>query len=143
MTEVKRPWSVGQGLLTPFAWAFTKAGHRHFAEWITALALNVEEHTITQSVLAIERPEDWKALADQVQVARRTVSRAGPGVQGPAPGCLRWGLRAAERGPAAGRTRGWVAPHRVPHAVELTGLQMVELFCARFRQYYLFLETRG
>ena len=62
MTEVKRLWAVWQGLLTPFAWAFTKAGHRHFAEWITALALNVEEHTITQSVLAIERPEDWKAL---------------------------------------------------------------------------------
>ena len=26
------------------------------------MALNVEEHTITQSVLAIERPADWKAL---------------------------------------------------------------------------------
>jgi hypothetical protein len=62
MTEVTRLWSVWQGLLSPFAWAFTKAGHRRFAEWITALALNVEEHTITQSVLAIERPDDWKAL---------------------------------------------------------------------------------
>ena len=62
MTEVTRLWSVWQGLLSPFAWAFTKAGYRRFAEWITALALNVEEHTITQSVLAIERPDDWKAL---------------------------------------------------------------------------------
>ena len=26
------------------------------------MALNVEEHTITQSVLALERPADWKAL---------------------------------------------------------------------------------
>ncbi len=62
MTEVTRLWSVWQGLLDPFAWAFTRAGFRRFAEWVTALALNVEEHTITQSVLAIERPDDWKAL---------------------------------------------------------------------------------
>ena len=45
-----------------FAWAFTRPGYRRFAEWVTALALNVEEHTITQSVLAIERPADWKAM---------------------------------------------------------------------------------
>ena len=52
----------GKPLLQPFAWAFTRPGHRRFVEWVTALALNVEEHTITQSVLAIERPADWKAL---------------------------------------------------------------------------------
>src|SRR5436190_24244744 len=62
MTEVTRLWSVWQGLLSPFAWAFTRAGHRRFAEWVTALALNVEEHTITQSVVAIERTADWKAM---------------------------------------------------------------------------------
>ena len=62
MTEVTRLWSVWQGLLSPFAWAFTKAGFRRFAEWITAMALNVEEHTITQSVLALDRPADWKAM---------------------------------------------------------------------------------
>ncbi len=62
MTEVTQLWSIWQALLSPFAWAFTKAGQRRFVEWITALALNVEEHTITQSVLAIERPDDWKAL---------------------------------------------------------------------------------
>jgi hypothetical protein len=49
-------------LLQSFAWAFTRPGHRRFAEWVTALALNVEEHTITQSMLAIERPADWKAM---------------------------------------------------------------------------------
>src|SRR5512147_784308 len=62
MTEATRLWSVWQALLNRFAWAFTRAGHRRFAEWVTALALNVEEHTITQSVLAVERPDDWKAL---------------------------------------------------------------------------------
>ena len=62
MTEATLIWSIWQRLLQPFAWAFTRPGFRRFAEWITALALNVEEHTITQSVLAIERPADWKAL---------------------------------------------------------------------------------
>ena len=52
----------GKPCSSAFAWAFTRPGHRRFAEWVTALALNVEEHTITQSVLAIERPADWKAL---------------------------------------------------------------------------------
>ena len=28
MTEVTRLWSVWQGLLSPFAWAFTRAGFR-------------------------------------------------------------------------------------------------------------------
>ena len=62
MTDATLIWSIWQALLQPFAWAFTRRGFRRFAEWITALALNVEEHTITQSVLALERPADWKAL---------------------------------------------------------------------------------
>jgi hypothetical protein len=55
-------WSLWQHLLLAFAWAFTRPGYRRFAEWVTALALNVEEHTITQSVTAIERVADWKAM---------------------------------------------------------------------------------
>ena len=62
MTEAKLTWSIWQALLNAFAWAFTRRGFHHFAEWITALALNVEEHTITQSVLALEQPAAWKAL---------------------------------------------------------------------------------
>jgi DDE superfamily endonuclease len=62
MTDPTLLWSIWQALLPPFAWAFTRPGHRRFAEWVTALALNVEEHTITQSTLAIERPADWKAM---------------------------------------------------------------------------------
>ena len=49
-------------LARSFAWAFTRRGFRRFAEWITAMAINVEEHTVTQSVLALERPADWKAM---------------------------------------------------------------------------------
>ena len=62
MTQATLLWSIWQSLLQSFAWAFTRPGHRRFVEWVTALALNVEEHTITQSVTAIERMADWKAM---------------------------------------------------------------------------------
>ena len=62
MTEAKLTWSLWHVLLNAFAWAFTRRGFHRFAEWITAMAINVEEHTITQSVLALEQPADWKAL---------------------------------------------------------------------------------
>ena len=52
----------GNDYSEPFASAFTRPGHRRFVEWVTALVLNVEEHTITQSVIAIERLADWKAM---------------------------------------------------------------------------------
>ena len=55
-------WPVWQALLSSFDSAFIRPGFRRFAEWVTALAINVEEHTITQSVLAIERIDDWKAM---------------------------------------------------------------------------------
>jgi hypothetical protein len=67
MTDATLLWSIWQALLQSFAWAFTLPGHRRFAEWITALALNVEEHTVTQSVIAIERPDDWKAMESFVE----------------------------------------------------------------------------
>ena len=51
-----------QAQLDPYAPAFTRPGFRDFATWATGLALNVEEHTITQSLVALDRPEDWKAL---------------------------------------------------------------------------------
>jgi hypothetical protein len=62
MRQATLLWSLWQRLLQPFASAFTRPGQRRFVEWVTALALNVEEHTITQWVTAIERIADWKAL---------------------------------------------------------------------------------
>jgi hypothetical protein len=62
MRQATLVWSLWQRLLQPFASAFTRPGHRRFVEWVTALVLNVEEHTITQSVTAIERLADWKAI---------------------------------------------------------------------------------
>jgi hypothetical protein len=51
-----------QAELDPYAGAFTRPGFRDFALWGTGLALNVEEHTITQSLVGLDRPQDWKAL---------------------------------------------------------------------------------
>jgi DDE superfamily endonuclease len=56
-------WSIWQDLLRPFAYAgFTAPGYGRFVEWVTALALCLEEHTITGSVTALDRPADWRAL---------------------------------------------------------------------------------
>jgi hypothetical protein len=57
-----RLWSTWLSLVLEFAGGFTQPGRRRFVEWITGLALNVEEHTITQSLVGLNRPQDWKAL---------------------------------------------------------------------------------
>jgi DDE superfamily endonuclease len=62
MTHATLLWSIWQDLLRRFAWAFSRRAYRRFLEWITAMAANVEEHTVTQSVLALQRPDDWKAM---------------------------------------------------------------------------------
>ena len=58
-TELFRLW---QELLLPCADAFTYPGFARFQEWLTGLVLNVEEHTITQSLVGLGRAQDWKAL---------------------------------------------------------------------------------
>lgn len=58
----KRLWSLWQALVLSFAIGFTRRGEQRFVEWVTGLALNVEEHTITQSLLGLDRVADWKAL---------------------------------------------------------------------------------
>src|SRR5229473_5335130 len=55
-------WSLWQALILNVANSFTEPGQRRFVEWVTGLALNVEEHTITQSLVGLDRPDDWKAL---------------------------------------------------------------------------------
>ncbi|HMB07115.1 MAG TPA: transposase [Isosphaeraceae bacterium] len=62
MPHARLFWSIWQALLAPFIVAFTRPGHRRFVEWVTALALTVEEHTVTGSVTALDRLADWKAL---------------------------------------------------------------------------------
>jgi hypothetical protein len=55
-------WSLWQAILIPIATGFTRRGQQRFVEWVTGLALNVEEHTITQSLIGLDRVPDWKAL---------------------------------------------------------------------------------
>src|SRR5579871_4042681 len=55
-------WSTWQALVLEVAAGFTTAGRLRFVEWVTGLALNVEEHTITQSLVGLDRTQDWKAL---------------------------------------------------------------------------------
>src|SRR5205085_11667328 len=55
-------WSFWQAILLSVAVGFTRPGRCRFVEWATGLALNVEEHTITQSLIALDRPGDWRAL---------------------------------------------------------------------------------
>ncbi|MCI0461652.1 MAG: transposase [Gemmataceae bacterium] len=55
-------WLLWQGILVPVAVGFTRRGQQRFVEWVTGLALNVEEHTITQSLVGLDRVDDWKAL---------------------------------------------------------------------------------
>ncbi len=55
-------WLLWQAILLPVAVGFTRRGQQRFVEWVTGLALNVEEHTITQSLIGLDRVADWKAL---------------------------------------------------------------------------------
>jgi hypothetical protein len=60
--KATRLWLLWQAILLSVAVGFTRPGRCRFVEWATGLALNVEEHTITQSLIALDRPQDWKAL---------------------------------------------------------------------------------
>jgi hypothetical protein len=57
-----RLWSLWQAIVLSVALGFTQRGKQRFVEWATGLALNVEEHTITQSLIGLDRVQDWKAL---------------------------------------------------------------------------------
>jgi Transposase DDE domain len=60
--QANRLWSLWQAILLSMSLGFGERGKQRFVQWATGLALNVEEHTITQSLIAVGRPQDWKAL---------------------------------------------------------------------------------
>jgi len=60
--QAKHLWTLWQALLAPLAVCFTSKGFRRFVQWLTGLVLNTEEHTVTQSLIALDQPHDWKAL---------------------------------------------------------------------------------
>src|SRR4051812_45736479 len=55
-------WPLWQAIVLSMTWGFTQRGKQRFVQWVTGLALNAEEHTITQSLIALDRVQDWKAL---------------------------------------------------------------------------------
>jgi hypothetical protein len=55
-------WTLWQALVLSLACGFSRRGEQRFVEWVTGLALNLEEHTITQSLVGLDRVHDWRAL---------------------------------------------------------------------------------
>jgi hypothetical protein len=78
--KANRLWSLWQAILLSFALGFTRRGKQRFVQWVTGLALNVEEHTITQSLIGLGRVYDWKALEAFAEYGSWK------------PRCLAWGL---------------------------------------------------
>src|SRR5438132_9261576 len=89
-------WSTWQALTLDVAVGFTHPGQRRFVEWVTGLALNVEEHTITQSLVGLDRAADWKALESFAEYGawdQAALERASAGLLDAAPGRLWYGYR--------------------------------------------------
>ena len=55
-------WRMWQAILVSFGLGFTTRGQQRFVQWTTGLVLNVEERTITQSLVGLGHEEHWKAL---------------------------------------------------------------------------------
>ena len=73
-------WPLWQAIVLSLAWGFTRRGKQRFVQWVTGLALNVEEHTITQSLVALDRAHDWKALESFAEYGSWNLP------------CLQWGV---------------------------------------------------
>ena len=89
-------WSLWQALLEPFADAFTYPGFQRLQEWLTGLVLNVEEHTITQSLIGLNRAGDWKAVESFAEYGawdQDALERAAARLLDQAPGRLWHGYR--------------------------------------------------
>lgn len=63
-------WPLWQAIVLSMALGFTRRGTQRFVQWVTGLALNVEEHTVTQSLIALDRVHDWKALESFAEYGR-------------------------------------------------------------------------
>ena len=63
-------WHWWQEGLEGFRTCFTEPGFRRFAEWLTGLVVDVEEHTITQALTGLGLERDWTALERFVEYGR-------------------------------------------------------------------------
>ena len=89
-------WSLWQGLLAPFTGAFTPGGFRRFVVWITGLAVNDEEHTITQSLIARGLQDRWKEVENFAEIGhwnQEVVERTLADLLEDAPGRFWYGYR--------------------------------------------------
>jgi hypothetical protein len=68
-------WKLWQAILLSVACGFSRRGEQLFVQWATGLALNVEEHTITQSLVGLDRPQDWKSLESFAEYGRFDLRR--------------------------------------------------------------------
>ena len=60
--NVTRLWGIWQAILLSFALGFTRRGQQRFVQWATGLVLNVEQRTITQSLVGLGQEAHWRAL---------------------------------------------------------------------------------
>jgi hypothetical protein len=60
--RASRLWAMWQAVVPSFALGFTQRGKGRFVRWATGLAPDVEERTVTQSIVGLDRVGGWKAL---------------------------------------------------------------------------------
>jgi len=79
--HANRLWSLWQALVLSMALGFgQRRGRQRFVEWVTGLALNIEAHTITQSLVGLDRVPDWKALESFAEYGSWNLQRLQAGV---------------------------------------------------------------
>lgn len=62
MEDAKTLWSIWQDLLGCFRGVFTRPGFVRFVQWVTALVLCDQEHTITQALTSVGQEAQWRNL---------------------------------------------------------------------------------
>jgi hypothetical protein len=81
MDDARELWSIWQSLLENYNWLFRRGSWVRFVQWVTALVLCDEEHTITQALTSIGLESRWRVLEhlaeyglwDREMVERQTI----------------------------------------------------------------------
>jgi hypothetical protein len=60
MDDANGLWTLWQSLVVHYGAVFTRPGWVRFVQWVTGTVLRDEEHTITQSVVAIGIETRWR-----------------------------------------------------------------------------------
>ena len=81
MEQATQLWLWWLSLLSPFATIFTRPGWVRFVQWVTAMVLCWEEHTMPQILTVLGQESRWRVLehfaeygaCDQEAVERQTL----------------------------------------------------------------------